>query len=89
MDEQAIQAVLKRTNIVKVIEAFVELKIDARGYSGRCPFCAEAGFMRVSARSQVFLCFCCNESGNAVRFVMVKEQLSVEDALEWLERNGR
>jgi DNA primase len=43
----------------------------------------------VSARNQVFFCFCCGESGTALRFVMVKEQLSVEDALEWLEKRGK
>jgi DNA primase len=89
MDEQQLRAVLKRTNIVKVIGSFIEGKIDARGYYGSCPFCAEAGFMRVSARSQLFYCFCCYESGTALRFVMLKEHLSAEDALEWLEKRGK
>jgi DNA primase len=88
MDERELRAFLARISIVKVIGAFVDLQIDARGYYGSCPFCAEAGFMRVSARNQAFLCFCCNESGTALRFVMIKEQLSAEDALAWLERNG-
>jgi DNA primase len=89
MDEQQLRAILARISIVKVIGAFVDLKIDDRGYYGSCPFCADAGLMRVSARNQVFFCFCCGESGTALRFVMVKEQLSVEDALEWLEKRGK
>jgi DNA primase len=88
MDEQQLRAVLARISIVKVIGAFVDVKRDARGYYGSCPFCVEAGFMRVSARNQLFYCFCCHESGTALRFVMVKEHLSAEDALEWLERRG-
>jgi len=88
MDERELRAVLARISIVKVIGAFVDLQRDTRGYYGSCPFCAEAGFMRVSVRNQMFYCFCCHESGTALRFVMVKEHLSVDEALAWLERSG-
>ncbi|MEA3493642.1 MAG: DNA primase [Candidatus Margulisiibacteriota bacterium] len=80
-----IEEIRNKSDIVKVISEFVQLKKRGKNYLGLCPFHAEkdASFT-VSPEKQIFHCFGCNEGGNAFAFLMKIENISFVEAVEEL-----
>ncbi|MFZ9388870.1 MAG: DNA primase [Chitinophagaceae bacterium] len=83
--QQTIQQILGRLDIIDVIGGFVKLKKRGSNYLGLCPFHNEkTPSFTVSPSKELYKCFGCGRSGNAVSFVMEHEKYSYPEALRWL-----
>jgi DNA primase len=85
ISQNTIQQILGRLDIVDVIGGFVKLKKRGSNFLGLCPFHNEkTPSFTVSPSKELYKCFGCGRSGNAVSFVMEHEKYSYVDALKWL-----
>ena len=82
-DETLVNDVLKHSDIVRVIQSYLPLVRKGRDYLAKCPFHDDTNpSMHVSPEKQIFKCFVCGTSGNAIGFVMKYEHLSFKEALK-------
>ena len=82
-DETLVNDVLKHSDIVKVIQAYLPLVRKGKDYLAKCPFHDDTNpSMHISPEKQIFKCFVCGTSGNAIGFVMKYEHLSFKEALK-------
>ncbi len=72
-------------DIVDVVGNYVQLKKQGSNFTALCPFHAEKtpSFV-VSPAKQIYHCFGCGASGDAIKFVMEMEKLSYPEAIEKL-----
>lgn len=84
MAEQ-VEEVKQKTDIVSLISEHVELKKAGRNYKALCPFHSEKtpSFI-VSPELQIFKCFGCGESGDAIAFLQKYEGMEFYEALRFL-----
>lgn len=89
-EEDFVEEVRQRNDIVDVISSYVNLKRTGSNYVGLCPFHNEkTGSFSVSPGKQVYYCFGCGAGGNVFTFLMEYENLTFVEALEQLaERAG-
>lgn len=87
IDQDTVQRIIERAEIVEVVQEFVSLKRKGTNYTGLCPFHDEKtpSFI-VSPAKGIFKCFGCGKGGNSVNFVMEIEHLSYPDALRFLAK---
>jgi DNA primase len=85
-----VEAVRERTDIVKLIGGYLALrKAGHDSYQGLCPFHTEkTPSLSVSPGKQVYYCFGCQASGDAIRFLQEIETLSFAEAVERLARDA-
>lgn len=82
---QIADVILDQVNIVDLISRYLPLKRGGRNHMGICPFHNEkTPSFSVSEDKQLYHCFGCQASGNAIGFVMEKEHLDFIDAIEFL-----
>ena len=88
--KETVKEVLNRVNIVEIISEQVSLSKNGRNYIGLCPFHNEkTPSFTVFAESGRYQCFGCGEKGDAITFLMKKENLSYPEAVKKLaERVG-
>ncbi|NYF24558.1 DNA primase [Sporosarcina sp. JAI121] len=88
--EETIEAVRSKTDIVDLIGEFVQLTKRGKNWFGLCPFHGESTpSFSVSEDKQLFHCFGCGASGNAITFVMDIENSPFSEAVVKLaERTG-
>jgi DNA primase len=68
-----------------VVGNFVKLKRRGTNYLGLCPFHNEkTPSFTVSPSKEIYKCFGCGKSGNAIGFVMDHEKFTYPEALKWL-----
>lgn len=81
----AIEEIKNRCNIIDVVSALVNLKRTGNNYKGLCPFHNEKtpSFV-VSEPKQIFTCFGCGASGDAIEFVKKYYNLTFPEAVERL-----
>ncbi|PWT99542.1 MAG: DNA primase [Bacteroidetes bacterium] len=80
-----IQQILSRIDIVDIVGGFVRLKKRGTNYLGLCPFHNEkTPSFTVSPTKEIYKCFGCGRSGNAIGFLMEHEKYSYVEALRWL-----
>lgn len=84
-----VQEVLDRTDIVDLIGSTVRLKRAGRSFKGLCPFHSEKTpsfhvYPNDGTREGFYYCFGCQAKGDALRFVMDRENLTFPEALEQL-----
>lgn len=85
ISQNSIQQILGRLDIIDIIGGFVKLKKRGTNYLGLCPFHNEkTPSFTVSPTKELYKCFGCGRSGNAVSFVMEHEKYSYPEALRWL-----
>lgn len=73
--------------IEDVLEPYVRLSRKGSTLMGICPFHEErTGSFSVSPGKNLFHCFSCNRGGDAITFIMEKENLSFMEAIEFLAR---
>lgn len=74
---------VREADIVPVIQNFVDLKRQGATYTACCPFHDEKtpSFV-VSPSKQIYKCFGCGKSGDALRFVMEYEKKEFIDAVK-------
>lgn len=80
-----IQQITSRIDIVEIVGEFVKLKKRGANYLGNCPFHNEkTPSFTVSPSKEIYKCFGCGKSGNAIGFVMDHEKYTYVEALKWL-----
>ena len=85
IDQLTIERILDAANIVDVVSEFVTLRKRGVNYVGLCPFHNEkTPSFYVSPSKGICKCFSCGKGGNAIHFLMEHEQMSFQDAAEWL-----
>ena len=88
--KETVKEILDRVNIVEIISEQVSLCKNGRNYIGLCPFHNEkTPSFTVFAESGRNQCFGCGEKGDAITFLMKKENLSYPATVKRLaERVG-
>lgn len=82
---ETIEIIKQKTKITEVVSDFVKLKRQAANHVGLCPFHNEKSpSFTVSDVKDIYKCFGCGKSGDAISFVMEHEKLSYIDAVKWL-----
>jgi DNA primase len=82
---ETIQEILNRIDIIDIVGGFVKLKKRGANYLGLCPFHNEkTPSFTVSPSKEIYKCFGCGRSGNAISFIMEHEKYSYVEALRWL-----
>ena len=83
-------AVRERTDIVKLVSGYLQLKKAGRdSLMGICPFHTEkTASLSVSPGRQLFYCFGCGEGGDVFDFVRKIESLTFVEAVERLARDA-
>lgn len=89
MDENIIEEIKSRIDIVDLISDYVELKRAGQNYKGLCPFHAERtpSFI-VSPDKQIYHCFGCGEGGNIFSFIMRHDNVTFPEALRFLAKRA-
>lgn len=83
--QQTIQQITSRIDIVEIVGEFVRLKKRGANYLGNCPFHNEKSpSFTVSPSKEIYKCFGCGKSGNAIGFIMEHEKYSYVEALKWI-----
>ncbi|HNN31946.1 MAG TPA: CHC2 zinc finger domain-containing protein, partial [Chitinophagaceae bacterium] len=82
---QTIEQIKSRIDIIDIISQYVNLKKRGSNYIGNCPFHNEkTPSFTVSPTKELYKCFGCGKSGNAITFLMEHDKLSFVEALKWL-----
>ena len=85
ISQTTIGEILSRIDIVDIVGGFVKLKKRGANYLGLCPFHNEkTPSFTVSPTKEIYKCFGCGRSGNAISFIMEHEKYSYFEALKWL-----
>ena len=85
ISQQTIQDIQGRIDIYDIVGSFVKLKRRGTNFIGNCPFHNEkTPSFTVSPSKEIYKCFGCGKSGNAIGFVMEHEKYSYVEALRWL-----
>lgn len=84
------EIILDAVDIEQLISEYVPLKRAGTNVKGLCPFHNEKtpSFV-VSKEKQIYHCFGCGASGNAIGFVMAIENMDFLDAIEFLADKAR
>ena len=82
---ESIENLKSIVDIVDVVGNYVQLKKQGSNFSALCPFHSEKtpSFI-VSPSKQIYHCFGCGASGDAIKFIMDIEKLSYPEAIEKL-----
>ncbi|HSR39412.1 MAG TPA: DNA primase, partial [Phnomibacter sp.] len=87
ISQETVNRITNSINILEVVGDFVQLKRRGANYLGLCPFHGEkTPSFTVSPSKEIYKCFGCGKSGNAISFVMEHEKLGYPEALRWLAR---
>jgi DNA primase len=85
ISQQTIQEIQNRIDIIDIVGSFVKLKRRGTNFIGNCPFHHEkTPSFSVSPSKEIYKCFGCGKSGNAIGFVMEHEKYTYVEALKWL-----
>lgn len=85
IDENTIEEIKNRADIVTEISNYVDIKKIGANYKGLCPFHSEkTPSFTVSPQKQIYKCFGCGEGGNVINFIMKIEGLSFPEACKKL-----
>ena len=85
ISNEIIEEIKKKANIVDIISSYIPLTKKGRNYFGLCPFHDDhSPSMSVSPEKNIYTCFVCGATGNAITFVMNYENVSYLEALKIL-----
>ena len=88
MNQELINELRSKADIVEVIYSYIHLTKKGRNYFGLCPFHDDTNpSMSVSSEKQIYKCFVCGNSGNVFNFVMEYEHISFQEAVLNLAKN--
>lgn len=75
--------ILKQVDIVDIISSFIKVSKKGRNYVALCPFHDDSNpSLSISKEKQIFKCFVCGASGNAISFVKKYKNCSYFDAIK-------
>ncbi len=84
-NDNIIEEIKLKSDIVTVIGEFLPLKKRGRNFITNCPFHNEkTPSFTVSPEKQIYHCFGCNASGNVFTFLIEHEHMSFGEALKYL-----
>ena len=84
-EDDVIEEVREKNDIVDVISQYVSLKKRGSSYFGLCPFHNEKSpSFSVSRDKQMYYCFGCGQGGNVYTFLMEYNRLSFVEAVQEL-----
>lgn len=79
--QETVQQILDATDIVDLIQGYFPLKRSGSNFQANCPFHNEkTPSFNVSPQRQTFHCFGCHAGGDAIKFVMLYDNLSFPEA---------
>ncbi len=82
IDNEVIDNIRKSVDIVDIISTYLPLTQRGKNYFGVCPFHDDhSPSMSVSSDLQIYRCFSCGATGNAIKFVMDYENVAFKEAL--------
>lgn len=82
MTAENIENIKAKADIVEVIRDYVKLKKNGANWVGLCPFHAEkSGSFTVSQSKQIYKCFGCGHSGDAIQFLVEHEKKTFVEAM--------
>ena len=85
IEDNVIEEVILRNDIVDVISSYVRLNKKGSNYFGLCPFHNEkTGSFSVTPGKQMFYCFGCHQGGNVITFIQKYENMSFTEAVRLL-----
>ncbi|WP_036436065.1 DNA primase [Mycoplasmopsis felifaucium] len=85
VEQQTIELIVSKNDIVEVIGSFLQLIRKGHNYTAVCPFHDDTNpSLSIDTRKQIFKCFVCNTGGNALRFVMLFNKWSLIKSLQYL-----
>ncbi len=85
ISKETIQQIQDRIDIIDIVGGFVKLKKRGANFLGNCPFHHEkTPSFTVSPSKEIYKCFGCGKSGNAIGFIMDHEKYSYVETLRWL-----
>ena len=85
ISQETIQKILDETDIVELIEGYFPLKRAGVNRVAVCPFHNEkTPSFNVNPTRQIFHCFGCGAGGDAIKFIMMYENLSFPEAAKRL-----
>lgn len=74
--------ILKKLDIVDVISRYINVTHKGKNYVAICPFHNDTNpSLMISKEKQIFKCFVCGTSGNAINFIADYEKISYRDAI--------
>ena len=83
--EEVIDSVRARVDIVDLIQSYIPLKKQGRDFKACCPFHSEkTPSFTVRPDRQYYHCFGCGKHGNAITFVMERENVDFPTAIRLL-----
>jgi len=83
LDEQIIEDIKNRVNIVDVISKYIPVSKKGRNYVAVCPFHNDTNpSMQISTDKQIYKCFSCGAGGNVFTFVEEFEKISFIEAVK-------
>ncbi|MFZ5645421.1 MAG: DNA primase [Bacillota bacterium] len=83
--QDIIEDVRIQTDIVSLVGEYVRLEKRGRNYTGACPFHQERDpSFTVSPDKQIFYCFGCQTGGNAIKFLMLIENITFNESVRRL-----
>lgn len=83
ISQQTIDNVFTSVKAIDIISQHVQLKRSGKNYKGKCPFHNETdSSFTVSPELNIYTCFGCNKSGNAVNFLMDYKHISYPQAIK-------
>jgi len=81
--QESVDAIKASMDIIDTVSSYVELKKVGSNYKAPCPFHDEnSPSFVVSPAKQIYHCFGCGVTGDAIKFVQEYEKLSYPEALE-------
>lgn len=81
----SIEELKSRVNIYDVVSAYVSLKKSGSSYKGLSPFTTEkTPSFFVHPDKNYYYCFSTSQGGDIISFIMIKENLSFAEAVEFL-----
>jgi DNA primase len=85
--DESVERVKAAIEILPLVEDTVRLRKLGAGYTGLCPFHQErTPSFNVSPARGTFKCFGCGEGGDAIAFVMKRDNIDFVEAIELLGR---
>lgn len=83
----SIKAVRERMDIIEVISEHLKLSKSGAELVAKCPFHKEnTPSFKVSHTKQIYKCFGCNKSGDAITFLQEHKKMSFADAINFLAK---
>ena len=89
ISEQTIEKVRSNSDIVEVIQGYVQIKQRGRNFFGICPFHNEkTPSFSVNPDKQIFKCFGCGLGGGVINFIMEIEKMEFKDSIIFLAEHS-